>query len=1846
MAVRKAETVYLGDASSVVKAAQTAQKANDAYTAKVKASADEIVAAQAKVADAGKAAADAAVKSGASITDASARAGKAALDQSKAVGDSTARQVASYRAAAAAAVTASKEASDAAKASADAQVASVKRGGAALGGFAATVADDAKKAGLGLIAFGAGSIYAATKFQAAMEQIHTQAGASQNEVTKMDKAVLGLGTSTEQGPIKLAQALYEVESVGLRGTTALSVLKAASDLAAVGQSNLSTATSALASSMVAWQLKSSAAAKTAGILNAIVGAGKMHMQDLTDAMGTKLPGVAAQFGISLTSVGAALAVFTDQGVNATQAATNLVTPLFKMAVVTAPKAKDALKSIGLGVNSLADDFRSGGILKAVDDLHQHLLDTFGDTASGHNQWVDTIANAFGGSRGSAPILQLLATFNSASNSISVRQNEIAANTAKFTSEIAAEHQTASHKINVAWSTIETAFVTAGQALLPTVGNIVSSVGTFIAQMVKGQGAGGKFRDELVSVFDQLEPVAVGAFDAIKSVVGTAFGVIASVVPPAISAFKGVLSILGGIKVVLPAIVAGFVAFEVVGTITPMIIGLYNAMKLVSEIGIVAALAKITTPVGLLATGVGILAGAFVLLSGHEETEAQAARDVTAAKKAETEAIQQAQDAALGAADAEFNLMNASQNLKKSQDDLSTALQKYGKNSSQYRTALLAEHQASLQQVEAEHQLSTAKAATTKADAAATAAAQKREAATKTQIAVDLQAAVYETKRGTLALSSTQGYKDAAAATAAYALAQQKLTGVQATAQLQEFQLQRLISGGDLITNNNAAAVANLITVYGKVPKSVQTKLLADPQEALAEIGTLVGKLHGVVSEKTIAKVLGDTSNAQDAIKKLTALLGHVPGQADTAGKGLKDAITANASKANTVATAIFKVMSKNMALYIGGAAEASGKGLKNIATQVNAQMKGFGQKPLAPVSVQTVTPSTLAAVVTGVPAGVADFGGFATGGMERARPGGKLIRVVEGGYPEVILTTDPKHGKRQQGLLSQFLHAAPHVAKGMVPGFATGGIAAGIAEANAINAKHYNYEWGGGHNAAFSPTHGTGHGSGPGVGYDCSGSVSAVLHAMGVLGLPEVASEFMSYGLPGPGPVSLYASPTHVFMSIDGKFFGTHGADGAGWYDGSAVPGFTVRHAPASGGSVKAPKVIGAGGVATIVRSGLNNATKAGNAKIAKAISSVTSGGQIGGGDIGTFPGGLVTASNFGGHNDSSAFNLPTASGKTANDSLWGFAELSNPPGSLNFAALGGLPMGTKIKVGYKGREITVPKVDVGAGGPAIPPATERAIDLTYAANNALNAPGLENVTWARAARGMFVGAPFVGAFKSGGVVPATGMALVHQGEQILSQQTGAIGPFLDKLGAALAGFTALLAKMQGKTAPSHTNEITGLEKSLTALSEKRSVGLLHLSKRRADALSGIDSQEAALTKQANALPVAVSGKKGDAQRLANAKAMKDIEAQRLTLEKQRKAVEGNGTSSRNAIELQYTQQRYAIEKKIDALKQSDKTAKQNLENEIKALTVGQQQLQQLEDYKTAIASLQSQVTDLASQAAQAWNTIQTAQINATHDATVAAINNGPAAVQLAAEQAQDAADQNAQQLASLNSAISTDQDTIAHSAGQTQVDAQAQLVQDQDALTTYLRQQDEARLQDQITTATNAADATQTTALAGLDKQTADYQASLDDQMGILTTELSKRTITYATWAKDVNAILATYGLSVATDSGTEVTVQTGPGPAGQSSSKITVTPPKPKAKQHRAGGGSVLPGYVYTVGEEGPEDVVFGQKGTVMTAAQTRRSGGGGPLMHVEKAYFTGTRAAKATVDRLAYRAAIGTA
>ncbi len=113
-------------------------------------------------------------------------------------------------------------------------------------------------------------------------------------------------------------------------------------------------------------------------------------------------------------------------------------------------------------------------------------------------------------------------------------------------------------------------------------------------------------------------------------------------------------------------------------------------------------------------------------------------------------------------------------------------------------------------------------------------------------------------------------------------------------------------------------------------------------------------------------------------------------------------------------------------------------------------------------------------------------------------------------------------------------------------------IARAIAAANRI--ARTPYVFGGGH-ASFNA-----------AGYDCSGSISYVLHHAGVLRRPLDSGQLMSYGSPGKGRfITIYANAGHAFMVIRGRRYDTSltAADGSRWGPGMRpTAGYTVRHPP------------------------------------------------------------------------------------------------------------------------------------------------------------------------------------------------------------------------------------------------------------------------------------------------------------------------------------------------------------------------------------------------------------------------------------------------------------------------------------------------------------------------------------------------------------------------------------------------------------------------------------------------------------------------------------------------------------
>ena len=347
----------------------------------------------------------------------------------------------------------------------------------------------------------------AASFQQQMRMIQTQAGASADEVTFMSKAVLSLAGSTATAPQQLAEALYHIESAGFRGAQAVQALTIAAEGAKVGNANLTDVTNALDAVLVAGVPEAHNMAQAMGELNAIVGAGDMTMQDLADAMGTGIVATAKTFGLSLKDVGAALATMGDNNIRGSEAATKLRMSISLLGVQSASAAKD-LKKIGITTDELGNDMRTGGLVKALEDLKQH-LEASGLTAT---QQADIISKAFGGGKSGATIQLLLQQLDR----LKGKEEEVGKGGTQFGNEWAATTQNLSFKMDSLQAALSAAGIKLGTVLLPYVGKFMDKV-TPLVPVVADWAA--KFVNQLIPAiqdlykkFQTVEPFIKWAFD--------------------------------------------------------------------------------------------------------------------------------------------------------------------------------------------------------------------------------------------------------------------------------------------------------------------------------------------------------------------------------------------------------------------------------------------------------------------------------------------------------------------------------------------------------------------------------------------------------------------------------------------------------------------------------------------------------------------------------------------------------------------------------------------------------------------------------------------------------------------------------------------------------------------------------------------------------------------------------------------------------------------------------------------------------------------------------------------------------------------------------------------------------------------------------------------------------------------------------------------------------------------------------------------------------------------------------------------------------------------------------------
>ncbi|MEW2272177.1 phage tail tape measure protein [Streptomyces griseofuscus] len=319
----------------------------------------------------------------------------------------------------------------------------------------------------GLVAIGAESVKMASKFDASMAQLHTQAGVSKDKIAGLKQGVLDLAGKVGQDPDSLAESLYHVESnfesMGISSSKALKLTETAAKGATVGHADLVDVTNALTAAVASGIPGVQNMDKAMGVLNATVGVGDMKMQDLANAFGSGMVATVKGFGLSITDVGAALAVFGDNNIRGSLAGNQLRMSVMALAHPVAT-AGDALTRLGLQQDTLSKDMQKGGLKLALEDLVGHMK----KAGISSKEQGDIITQAFGRKAGAG-----LNVLVSQMDRLESKYPALAEGASKFGDAWKGTQETFAFQMKALQASFDALMITLGNKLIPPLQSVVS-----------------------------------------------------------------------------------------------------------------------------------------------------------------------------------------------------------------------------------------------------------------------------------------------------------------------------------------------------------------------------------------------------------------------------------------------------------------------------------------------------------------------------------------------------------------------------------------------------------------------------------------------------------------------------------------------------------------------------------------------------------------------------------------------------------------------------------------------------------------------------------------------------------------------------------------------------------------------------------------------------------------------------------------------------------------------------------------------------------------------------------------------------------------------------------------------------------------------------------------------------------------------------------------------------------------------------------------------------------------------------------------------------------------------------
>lgn len=184
-----------------------------------------------------------------------------------------------------------------------------------------------------LTAFGVSAIKAGSEFSAQMSRVQAIAGATGDELKRLNQLAIDLGAETAFSASEAAAGMENLASAGFSVNDIMSAMPGLLDLAAVSGGDVANASEIAASALNAFGLEATEAGHVANVFARAAADTNAEALDMGEAMKYVAP-VAKAMGLSLEETAASIGIMSDAGVKGGQAGTALRGALSRLAKPT------------------------------------------------------------------------------------------------------------------------------------------------------------------------------------------------------------------------------------------------------------------------------------------------------------------------------------------------------------------------------------------------------------------------------------------------------------------------------------------------------------------------------------------------------------------------------------------------------------------------------------------------------------------------------------------------------------------------------------------------------------------------------------------------------------------------------------------------------------------------------------------------------------------------------------------------------------------------------------------------------------------------------------------------------------------------------------------------------------------------------------------------------------------------------------------------------------------------------------------------------------------------------------------------------------------------------------------------------------------------------------------------------------------------------------------------------------------------------------------------------------------------------------------------------------------------